>query len=281
MIARLTLPTLKQKMSVTDTPFPLKTVANQSINWNVQNDLTIAASQRDTEAFKFILKREGGYPFMNSKNGEGSPFHIAAMVGCTTLVKYILENCSSNSKLDVNLREPSCNKTALHFSATNGYVETVEFLLSAGAESHPLSFDVWTPMHYAAENGHAEVIVVLLNYGANPDIKNETSQTPAHLAAVYDHPFCFQTLVEHYGNRASRVMRETARIVRSTVPGLIPDMCRKIAAYAVPPSDLDIRDDWNKSAVDWAIETMDSSLGWDSKIAETLLIADEQDGWFF
>jgi len=242
-----------------------------------QNDLVIASFLRDLEAYKFIYLREGGDPFVRLEKGECSPFHTAAMVGCTDLVKYILENCSVNKQRDINLREEDCNMTALHFAATNGYVETVEFLLSSGAEPHPLSFDMWTPMHYAAENGHADVIVVLLNYGANPDIKNETSQTSAHLAAVHDHPHCFQIFVQHYGNRAKGIMGETARIIRLSVPDLIPEMCKKIAAFAVPPADLDIKDDWDRSPVDWAAETMYTgcglgweavNIGWDDTMAD-------------
>jgi len=256
---------------------------NELLNESVQNDLAVAAAQGDAEAFKFILKREGGYPFMCSKKNECSSFHVAAMVGCTTLVNYILENCSADKKQAVNVQEKSCNKTALHFAATNGYAETVKFLLAVGAEPDPQSFGMWTPMHFAAENGHAEVIRTLLDNGADPDIKNETLQTPAHLAAVYDHPVCFQILVEHYGKKSMRIMRERARIVRSTVPGLIPELCKKIAAFAVPPSDLDFKDVWNKSAVDWAIETMNSGcgLGWDAKIAKTLLVSEDRNAWFF
>jgi len=258
---------LSQLSSPTNTP-PIpheKTVYNfnkaRLICDSVQNDLVEAASHRDVEAFKFIFLREGGDPFIRPKKGECSPFHTAAMVGCTDLVRYILENCSANKKLDINLREEDCNKTALHFAATNGYVETVTYLLSNGAEPHPLCFNTWTPMHYAAENGHADVIVVLLNYGAYPDIKNETSQTSAHLAAVYDHPLCFQIFVNHYGRRAKRIMGETAGIIRLSVPGLIPEMCKKIAAFAVPPADLDIQDDWDRSPMDWAAETIQSVCG--------------------
>jgi len=248
------------------------------ISQSVQNDLVRAASHRDTEAFKFIYHREGGDPFVRPKKGECSPFHTAAMVGCTELVSYILDNCSTNKRVDINLREEDCNKTALHFAATNGYVETVTFLLENGAEPHPLSFDIWTPMHYAAENGHAEVIIVLLNHGADPDVRNETSQTSAHLAAVYDHPQCFHIFVQHYGKRAKRTMWNTARIICSSVPGLIPEMCKKIAAFAVPPADLSIKDDWDKSPMDWAAETIFSGCGrgwegvninWDDSIPDT------------
>jgi len=262
-----------------------ESVETPPVNEDVQTDLVEACSQRDLNAFKFILYREGGHPFLRPNTTECSPFHTAAMVGCTEILKYILENCSRDQHVDVNQREGDCNKTALHFAATNGYVETVLYLLNAGADPDPLSFDLWTPMHYAAENGHEDVIVALLNNGANPDIKNQTSQTPAHLAAVYDHPKCFQVIVEHYGFRALKRQRKTAGVIRSLIPGLIPDMCKEISAYAIAPSDLDILDDWDRSPVDWAIETRNSKAGegWDPNISKILLVASEQeqDAWFF
>lgn len=255
------------------------------VNEGVQKDLVRAASLRDLNAFTFILHREGGNPFRRPNMTECSPFHTASMVGCTEIVNYILVNYggSGYQNMDVNQREGDCNKTALHFAATNGYVETVIFLLKEGADPDPLSFDLWTPMHYAAENGHADVIVALLNNGANPDIMNETSQTPAHLAAVYDHPICFQIIVEHYGFRALMTQRKAASLIRSLIPGLIPDMCKEISEYAIAPSNLDILDDWERSPVDWAIETRNSKAGegWDSNLSEILLVASDQDAWVF
>jgi len=179
------------------------------------------------------------------------------------------------------LKEKYGKKTALHFAATNGCVKTVTFLLDAGADPHPLCCDMRTPMHYAAENGHADVIVVLLNNGANPDMKNYTSQTPAHLTAVFDHPQCFQIFVEYYGVKAKQNLHETARTVQSSAPGLILEICNRIANFAVPPADLNIKDDWNKSPMDWAVETMyyGCDLGWGA--VDIVWYENILDGWFF
>jgi len=251
----------------------------------VQRDLTEAVKQKDLVAFKFITNREGGDPLLHPGIGENyrcSPFHTAAMIGCTVIVEYILQTCDDPLSV-IDLREEDFGKTALHFAATNGYVETVRFLLQCGANPIPRALDLWTPMHYAAENGHPEVIKVLLDYGANPDLRNETSQIPAHLAAIYVHPISFQVLLEYYGTEALARMRETARAIRSSVPTLIPDTCRNIAAFAVTPSDLDIEDDWNKTPLDWAVENMsfeDGEAGGDltTYVIEFLGYADD---WFF
>jgi len=254
-----------------------------AVNEDVQNDLVRSVCQKDLVAFKFILHREGGKPFLRPNTHECSPFHTAAMVGCTDIVKYILDTFSVNKNADVNKTEKDCNKTALHFAATSGYVETVLYLLIAGANPDALSFDLWTPMHYAAENGRADVVVTLLENGADPDIENETLQTPVHLSAVYDHPACFRVLVIVYGSKVLKRQHEVSMVVRASVPGLIPDMCKKISTYAVAPCNLDILDVWDRSPTDWAIETINCNGGeeWDTTIREILRAASEHDGWFF
>jgi len=261
------------------------TYKKKEINQLVQRDLVQAIKQKDLQAFKFIITREGGDPFLHPGKRENhicSPFHTAAMIGCTDIVEYILE--SSNDLKDViNLREENFGKTALHFAATNGNIETVRYLLMNGADPIPKAPDLWTPMHYAAENGHPDVIKLLLDYGANPDLQNETSQVPAHLAAIYVHPDSFQVLLEYYGTWALSRMRDTARAIRSSVPTLIPDTCKKISAFAVTPSNPDIEDDWNKTPLDWAVETISFEVGEaggdiTSYVNEYLGVADD---WFF
>jgi len=234
------------------------TYNKKEINILVQRDLIQAIKEKDLEAFKFIITREGGDPFLHPgkrENHRCSAFHTAAMIGCTEIVKYILE-CSSDPQAVINLREENFGKTALHFAATNGNVQTVRFLLQKGADPIPRAPDLWTPMHYAAENGHPDVIKLLLDYGASPDLLNETSQVPAHLAAMYDHPESLKILLEYYGTWALSRMRDVALAIRSAIPTLIPDTCQNIAAFAVTPSNPDIDDDWKKTPLDWAVENI-------------------------
>jgi len=242
------------------------TYKTKEINELVQRDLNRAIEQKDLEAFMFIISREGGDPFLHPEkrwDHRYSSFHTAAMIGCTEIVKYILESCD-DPKAVINLREKNFGKTALHFAATHGNLETVRLLLLKGADPMPKAPDLWTPMHYAAENDHPEVIKVLLDHGANPDLQNESSQVPAHLAAIYVHPESLQILLEYYGTWALSVMRDTARAIRSSVPTLIPDTCKNIAAFAVSPSNPDIDDDWNKTPLDWAVENVSFEIGRDA-----------------
>jgi len=241
------------------------TYKKKEINELVQRDLNQAIELKDLEAFKFIINREGGDPFLHPAkqwNHRYSPFHTAAMIGCTEIVKYILESFIDPQAV-INLREKNFGKTALHFAATNGNFETVRLLLLKGADPMPKALDLWTPMHYAAENDHPEVIKVLLDHGANPDLENESSQVPAHLAAMYVHPESLQILLEYYGTRALSKMRDTATAIRSSVPALILETCQNIAAFAVSPSNPNIDDEWNKTPLDWAVENVSFEVGED------------------
>jgi|GEM_PF-1309162 len=65
---------------------------------------------------------------------------------------------------------------ALHLAAREGYKETVELLLSKGANvnekvdnSEKIEIPRGTPLHFAAQGGHKEIVELLLSKGANVD----------------------------------------------------------------------------------------------------------------
>ena len=58
-----------------------------------------------------------------------------------------------------------CQRTPLHLAACNGHSETVEFLLSKGAEVNAEEKDRATPLHIASHNGHPEVARMIINKG--------------------------------------------------------------------------------------------------------------------
>jgi pectate lyase len=87
--------------------------------------------------------------------------------------------------IDVDHREDSFFKTALHHAAINGHKNIVQFLLTKGAQ-----IDAWngypggTPLDYAAEKGHKEVAELLIIGGANVNAKrgSPAGDTPLHSA---------------------------------------------------------------------------------------------------
>jgi len=166
----------------------------------IQTKLIRAVNQRNLRAYQSILVRESGNPFLpfvHPAKGECSSWHTAAMIGATDILAFILRTCSKDTVAVVDIREEGWNKTALHYAAWSGNVNTVRFLLVNGASTGLQTFDKQTPLHYAAEYGYVDVVKVLLEYGADVNVKNETSQTPAHLCAVFGNTVCFQILVDH------------------------------------------------------------------------------------
>jgi ankyrin repeat protein len=73
--------------------------------------------------------------------------------------------------------------TALHLAARQGYVETVDALLDAGADVNAQSAgDKTSPLLIATINGHFDLGKHLLDRGADPSLASEAGATPLYAA---------------------------------------------------------------------------------------------------
>jgi ankyrin repeat protein len=96
---------------------------------------------------------------------------------------------------DVNAAQGD-GMTALHWSALNGDLETMNLLLYAGATIEPLTrVGRYTPLHLASSRGHAAFIARLLEAGARPTAVTETGVQPLHLAAQAGDPAAVDALL--------------------------------------------------------------------------------------
>ena len=76
---------------------------------------------------------------------------------------------------------------ALFRAASQGNLETVEHLITQGANVNAQSSNGYTPLLRAAQNGHKAVVEYLLTQKANPDAKSASDETPLTIAESNGH----------------------------------------------------------------------------------------------
>jgi ankyrin repeat protein len=97
---------------------------------------------------------------------------------------------------DVNLAQGD-GMTALHWTALNGDVATMNVLLGAGAKTAVVTrLGNYTPLHLAGSRGHAAAVSRLLEAGGDPRAATATGVQPLHLAAQAGNPDVVRALVD-------------------------------------------------------------------------------------
>lgn len=97
---------------------------------------------------------------------------------------------------DVNAAQPD-GMTALHWSAVNGDIATMQVLLYAGANREPTTrLGGYTPLHLAAQNGKHDAVQLLIDAGSDVNAYTATGVTPLHFAAENGNPATVRILVE-------------------------------------------------------------------------------------
>lgn len=74
-------------------------------------------------------------------------------------------------------------RTALHYAASDGNIESVRTLIAGGADVNAQDSEGWSPLHFAAQANSTECLVELLGAGASVDIKDYFGNTPLFRAA--------------------------------------------------------------------------------------------------
>ncbi|CAI4215799.1 unnamed protein product [Parascedosporium putredinis] len=140
---------------------------------------------------------------------ECSALHFALKMGRSTCADALIE-----AGADLDIAEGHYGQSCLSWAAENGHLETVRFLIKAGAKMHsvepcgkaPIQKDGLdvnlqdsqgrTPLSWAAQHGNVDCVQVLLDKGVAPDTPDKKRRTPLSWAAEHGNVDCVQVLLD-------------------------------------------------------------------------------------
>ena len=113
-----------------------------------------------------------------SKNyADELPLHLAAREGQVETISYILDNSSiSVDSQTIDLWTP------FHYAVNNGYLATIEFLISKGASINTVDRFGRTALHWAVRYNFKEIVEYLINANINWEVKDKEGRTAFDIA---------------------------------------------------------------------------------------------------
>lgn len=175
----------------------------QVFNQMMQSPLHIACERDMMDIVALMLTEGPKYDEIRkmihvSDNRGRSPMTIAAMRGNVTLCQLLLLHDTASTDLDQE------NMTLLYSAAWHGQSQLIKELLAANSSlpadsinADEKSENVWTPIHAACFRGHMESVEVLLSVGANVFLRSTSDQpTPFFLACAAGHTHIVQHILE-------------------------------------------------------------------------------------
>ena len=93
----------------------------------------------------------------------------------------MLRAALSKPGANIEDRDPTHEKTALHHASQSGRTGIVELLLSKGADVRARDWYGETPLHYAVDGGNFEVVKLLVEAGSDLDARNDNGELPTEM----------------------------------------------------------------------------------------------------
>ena len=135
------------------------------------------------------------------------------LAACRTGQHQVVEELLKGGLADPNLRDDDNEIawTPLFLAARSCHVETVQVLLSHGADVNARSKMDQSPLHAVcwskqSSAGLTQVVRLLLEAGAHASAGNRRGQTPLHWAAHYGHVGAVRLLVQYGALIAARLL---------------------------------------------------------------------------
>jgi ankyrin repeat protein len=149
-------------------------------------DFFIAIQNDQVKVVSSLLSR-GFDP--NTVNLKAEPALLNALnVGALTSAEVLVRH----PKINLNVRNAH-GETALMLACLKGHLALAKLLISKQAD---INQPGWTPLHYAATGGHVELIQFLLEESAYIDAESPNGTTPLMMAARYGSAKATQLLID-------------------------------------------------------------------------------------
>ena len=141
-----------------------------------------AVHKNQIEITQHLLKQKNINVTLGDKEGF-TPFMCAAAWGYLGLCKIISDHHSDSKQLD---QIDHLGWSALTWACSNGHIETVIYLLQAGANPNLQDYQLNCPLHRAAKENNIIIAQLLVTHGADATKENSEKETPVKIVKDSD-----------------------------------------------------------------------------------------------
>jgi len=128
---------------------------------------------------KVELMLEKNPALLNIKDkNQNTPLHYAASAGKKEIVEFLI------TKGAILHAKNNFGWIPLHSASYKGHIETSKLLISKGSKVDELDVFGWTPLFRAIQGGHKSMVEFLVKKGANINARDREEKTPLFLAVL-------------------------------------------------------------------------------------------------
>ncbi|WP_296226313.1 ankyrin repeat domain-containing protein [Ralstonia sp. UBA689] len=183
--------------------------------------LVDALKDKNLEVAEALIRAKGLDFERTNASGENA-LMMAAYQGLLPLVKLMVET------YDVEVNKTGW--TALHYAATNGYDDTVKYLLDHAAYIDAESPNATTPLMMAAMSGHITTVKLLLDEGADMNLRNQQKMDVIDFAKRYHQ----DEIAAGLESRRRKLAEQAAAAKAASAPAQSGPVAAQPAKPAVP-----------------------------------------------
>ena len=155
-----------------------------AVRFLLQSAGIISAEDTTPESGRYSVYKSQKLPERHDPLVEGlESMDISTTIPLIAVLSNVstLQDALSKPGANIEDRDPTHEKTALHHASQSGRTGIVELLLSQGADVRARDFYGETPLHYAVDSGNFEVVKLLVEAGSDLEARNDNGELPTEM----------------------------------------------------------------------------------------------------